>query len=61
MGNYELDGISHGFVRERDVYTTLDVPGAASTGANGISDDGTVVGAFTDARGATQGFIAKRK
>jgi uncharacterized membrane protein len=61
VGGYQVNGIGHGFVRERDVYTTLDVPGAASTGANGISDDGTVVGSFTDARGATQGFIAKRK
>ena len=61
VGGYVVNGIGHGFVRERDVYTTLDVPGAASTGANGIGDDGTVVGSFTDARGATQGFVAKRK
>jgi uncharacterized membrane protein len=61
VGVYIVNGISHGFVRERDVYTTLDVPGAASTSASGISDDGTVVGSFTDARGATQGFIARRK
>jgi hypothetical protein len=61
VGGYQVNGIGHGFVRERDVYTTLDVPAAASTLANGISDDGTVVGQFTDARGATQGFIAKRK
>src|SRR5262245_6271871 len=61
VGGYQVNGIGHGFVRERDAYTTLDVPGAAGTSANGISDDGTVVGSFTDARGATQGFIAKRK
>jgi uncharacterized membrane protein len=61
VGGYLVNGINHGFVRERDRYTTLDVPGAASTSANGISDDGAVVGSFVDARGATQGFIAKRK
>ena len=61
VGNYEVNGINHGFVREREVYTTLNAPGAVSTSANGISDDGTVVGSFTDARGATQGFIAKRR
>jgi len=61
VGNYELNGISHGFVREREVYTTLNVPGAVSASANGISDDGTVVGQFADAGGATRGFIATRK
>jgi uncharacterized membrane protein len=61
VGNYELDGITHAFVREHDAYTTLDVPGAVSASANGISDDGTVVGQFADAGGATRGFIAKRK
>jgi uncharacterized membrane protein len=60
-GTYVVNGITHGFVRERDVYTTLDVPGAVNTSANGISDDGTVVGSFVDARGATQGFIATRR
>jgi hypothetical protein len=61
VGTYEVDGISHGFVREREVYTTLNAPGAVSTNANGISDDGTVVGSFSDAGGATRGFIATRK
>jgi uncharacterized membrane protein len=61
VGNYEVDGISHGFVREHDVYTTLNVPSAVSTSANGISDDGMVVGFFVDAGGATRGFTARRK
>src|SRR5262249_54197081 len=39
-GTYEVNGINHGFVRDREVYTTLNVPGAVSTSANGISDDG---------------------
>jgi uncharacterized membrane protein len=61
VGSYQANGISHGFVRERDVYTTLNAPGAAGTNANGISDDGTVVGSFVDAGGLTRGFIATRK
>jgi uncharacterized membrane protein len=61
VGTYLTNGVSHGFVRERDVYTTLNAPGATSTNANGISDDGTIVGSFVDAGGVTRGFIATRK
>ena len=38
-------------------FTTIDVPGAKNTFANGINDSGQIVGSFDDWR-TTQGFLA---
>ena len=37
-------------------FTTINVPGATNTQANGINNRGEIVGSFTDATG-THGFI----
>lgn len=39
------------------VFTTLDVPGAVLTNAQGINAQGDVVGAYTDAVGQQHGFL----
>jgi uncharacterized membrane protein len=43
----------HGFVLDKGVYTSIDVPGAASggTGAEGINNSGDVVGFFYSSSG----------
>ena len=59
VGNFLslVDGSSHGFIFGAAGYTTIDVPGATDTTANGI-DAGRIVGSYVDAAGATHGFIA---
>jgi probable HAF family extracellular repeat protein len=51
----------HGFVRSPGgEITTVDVPGAAMTGANGINNHGAVVGTYVDAGGRSHGFLLER-
>ena len=38
-------------------FTTIDVPGAVLTNAQGVNHQGDVVGAFTDAAGQQHGFL----
>ena len=38
-------------------FTTIDVPGAALTNAQGINHQGDVVGAYTDVAGVQHGFV----
>jgi probable HAF family extracellular repeat protein len=38
-------------------FTSIDVPGAAFTGANGINDAGLIVGGFEDHTGRDHGFL----
>jgi probable HAF family extracellular repeat protein len=48
----------HGFVRSPGgEITTVDVPGAAMTGASGINNHGAVVGTYVDAAGRSHGFL----
>jgi hypothetical protein len=53
-------GNRHGFLLSYGVYTTLDVPGALLTLAEGIDDEGVIVGLFIDAAGNEHGFILRR-
>jgi len=43
--------VQHGFLLKGKTYTTLDVPGAASTFAVGINDTGSVVLQWVDSKG----------
>ena len=45
-----------GTVVAADQYVSFDVPGAATTGAQGISADGVVVGFYVDSGGKQHGF-----
>ena len=46
----------HGFLLTGGTYTTLDVPGSIFTAANGINDQGQVVG-WTNSSGQNQVFL----
>jgi probable HAF family extracellular repeat protein len=48
----------HGFLLSQGQFTAIDFPGAAFTMVLGISDDGEIVGQFTDPKGDTHGFKA---
>ena len=50
------DGDRHGFLLSKGVYTTLDVPDAAFTVAQGINNAGTIVGLYGDENGL-HGFV----
>jgi hypothetical protein len=50
----------HGFVLSRDEFTSVDVPGAISTGAFAINARGDVVGFYDDASGKRHGFVLRR-
>jgi probable HAF family extracellular repeat protein len=58
-GDYQTsaDGKFHGFIETGGVYTAIDVPGAFDTFAQGINNDGDVVGYFDDSLGHRHGFI----
>src|SRR5262249_8648735 len=49
--------VRHGFLLSQGVYTTLDVPGASLTVAEGINNAGVIVGAYFDAKGNEHGFV----
>lgn len=50
---------THGFLFSGGVYTQLDVPGATSTFATGISPQKFVVGQYYDKAGKSHGFIVR--
>jgi uncharacterized membrane protein len=51
----------HGFVRDGDVFTTIDAPGAgAFTVVFGIDENGTMVGGYVDRKGTLHGFLSDR-
>ena len=50
--------IGHGFLLDKDVFTTIDHPDAvAETGAPGINNRGQIVGGYIDAEGTIHGFL----
>ena len=49
VGDYgDAGGKSHGFVLDRGTFTTIDVPGATVTLAQGINEPGQIVGVYID-------------
>jgi len=51
----------HGFLLEQGTYTAINFPGAVSTQAFSINDDGQIVGQYTDKNGVVHGFKAVPK
>jgi len=47
----------HGFLMDRDTFVTIDVPGAMTTFAQGLNDQGQIVGQYLDAAGVNRGFL----
>jgi hypothetical protein len=58
VGDFVRGGQTHGFLDAGGHFTTIDVPGAASTGIRGINNDGTIVGYYQDSRGSLHAFSA---
>jgi len=44
----DSDGVTHGFVLSKGVFTTVDVPGAAFTQINGINAPGRLAGTYSE-------------
>ncbi len=59
VGSYlNSDGVGHGFLLRRGVFTTIDVPGAMETiAARGINARGDIVGGFLDHDDVRHGFL----
>jgi len=59
ISGYYVDstGTPHGFVKDGSNYTTLTVPGAAYTIANGINNEGVVTGLYVNPDTSHHGFI----
>jgi probable HAF family extracellular repeat protein len=61
VGDYETmyGSDNHGFLYQNGVFTTIDDPdaGPQGTSAQGINDNGVIVGFFTDASNKQHGFI----
>jgi uncharacterized membrane protein len=55
---YDASGTSHGFLLSGGTYTTIDVPGGATTFAYGINARGDIVGIYLNADGVYLGFLA---
>jgi probable HAF family extracellular repeat protein len=52
----------HGFVRDGDVFSTIDAPGAGLyTVAFGIDESGKTVGGYVDERGKLHGFLKDKE
>ena len=49
---------AHGFLWTGDRYVTLDVGDSIDTQSYGLNDRGQIVGAFVNAEGGSQGFVA---
>ena len=59
VGAFFLEGDKgrHGFLRDGETFSRLDVPGATSTEAHGMNNAGHIVGTFVDSNGGRHGFL----
>lgn len=58
MGSYDdSSGVEHGFLKDGETYTTIDVPGAMYTVAYGINNRGAIVGYWGNLSGWSEGFV----
>jgi uncharacterized membrane protein len=57
-GRYDdANGVVHGFLLRKGVFTTIDVPGASFTSARAINARGDIAGRMQDAAGVDHGFL----
>lgn len=55
----DASAINHGFVKDGDDFSTIDVPGATNTFGFDINDRGEVVGYYIDQGGIFHGFVER--
>jgi len=53
----DTSGVQHGFVKDGETYTTIDVPGANNTLAWGINNSGTIVGPWGNLSNWVEGYV----
>ena len=62
LGLTSLAWAATGFVLSQGKFTSVDIPGATSTEANGLDPHGNVVGRYVTSDGYTHGyFLSKGK
>ena len=58
VGRYsDAEGVFHGFLLRKGVFSTIDFPGASLTAAFALNARGDIAGRFTDANGIDHGFL----
>jgi uncharacterized membrane protein len=55
--NEQTDFAGRGYLYNNGVFTTINFPGATSTGVGGINDAGEIVGQYTDSGGTSHVFL----
>jgi len=53
----DANGVVHGYLKDGDTYTTIDVPGGTGTFPYGINNGGTIVGQWSNLSGWSEGFV----
>jgi hypothetical protein len=53
----DSSGVTRGFLKEGETYTTIDPPDSTLTFANAINNNGTIVGAWVNLSGGWEGFV----
>lgn len=53
------NGVTHGFLKDEEDYTVIDVPSASATYAFDVNDREEIVGYYVDASGNLHGFIQR--
>src|SRR5882724_12895244 len=60
VGRYvDTDGVTHGFLLHKGVFSTIDLPHALFTAARGINARGDIVGRVIDTGGNEHGFLLR--
>lgn len=56
---FDGDGVGHGYLLRKGVFSTIDFPGASFTSAFALNARGEIAGRFTDADGIDHGFLLR--
>ena len=57
VGGYGTNTAAHSFSFQNGTYASFDPPGAASSGATGITNDGIIYGAYINNSGSLVGYV----
>jgi probable HAF family extracellular repeat protein len=56
---FDAEGVGHGYLLRKGVFSTIDFPGATSTAAFALNAQGDIAGLFTDANDTDHGFLLR--
>jgi hypothetical protein len=60
VGRYVLGGVSHGYLWNGGLFSTIDIPGAIFTGTAAINPGGDIVGRYRSADRVFHGFLLSK-